>query len=234
VTFLDATIPIGSVSLSDGVASLSTSALAAGAHNITARYAGDPNFNGSASSVTNVVVTASSFSLSATAFSPASVLPGGEAQSTITLTPSGGFNPANVNLSCNVSPAVASAPVCLLSVISVTGGVGSSTLTVSTIGRGLAVALQPTERGFSKLAMLALGLPAFFLCGAGMGKSNRRNFIAIGFTCLILVSCMLQTACGGSRRSGGSPETPAGTYTVTVTARGSGIQPTTSVALVVQ
>ena len=235
VTFLDGTNSIGSSSLSSGVASLSTSALAAGTHNITAQYNGDSNFKGSVSSITSVVVTASSFSVSASALSPATVLPGGTAQSTITITAASGFNPSKVNLSCNISPAKGSALVCSLSAISVKGGVGSSRLIVSTFGGRMALTLQLTERGFPKLAMLALVLPALFLCGAGMGKSDRRKFIAIGFTCLVLAGCMLQTACVGYGTSGGgSPVTPAGTYTVTVTASGSGMQQTTSVVLVVQ
>ena len=234
-TFFDGTSSIGSSSLSGGVASLSTSALAAGTHNITAQYSGDSNFNGSVSSVTSVVVTTSSFTVSASALSPATVLPGGTAQSTITITSAVGFNPSNIRLSCNISPAVGPSLVCSLSPISVAGRLGSSTLTVSTVGRRMALMSQPAERGFTKLGMLALVLPALFLCGAGMGKSDRRKFIAIGFACLILASCMLQTACGGYGTSdSASSETPAGTYTVTVTASGSGMQQTTSMSLVVQ
>jgi hypothetical protein len=234
VTFLDGTSPIGSLSLSGGLASLSTSALAAGTHNVTAQYGGDTNFNGSASSITSVVVTSSAFSLSASTLSPASVLPGGAARSKITITPVVEFNPSNINLSCNISPAVDPALVCSLSAISVTRGVGSSTLTVVTTGRAVALIRQPTDRGFAKLALLTLLLPALFLCGRATGKCGRRKFIVIGFTCLVFVSCILQTACGGYRTSGGGPETPAGTYTVTVRASGSGMQQTTSLALVVQ
>ena len=235
VTFLDGASSIGSSSLSGGVASLSTSALAAGTHDITAQYSGDSSFNGSLSSVTSVVVTTSSFSVSASALSPATVLPGGTAQSTITITSAAGFNPSNIKLTCNISPAVGPSLSCSLSAISVTGDVGSATLTVSTVGRRAALAFPTTERGFTKLAMLALVLPALFLCGTGMGKFGRRKLIAIGFACLVLASCMLQTACGGYGTSDGAiSETAAGTYTVTVTASGSGMQQTTSVALVVQ
>jgi hypothetical protein len=234
VTFLDGASSIGSSTLSGGVASLSTSALAAGTHDITAQYGGDTNFNGGVSSITSVVVTTSSFSLSASALSPATVLPGGRAQSTITITSAVGFNPSNIKLSCNISPAVGPSLVCSLSPISVAGRLGSSTLTVSTIGRRMALTSQPTEQGFRKLATLALLLPALFLCGTGMGKFGRRKFIAIGFACLILASCLLQTACGGYSAGSGSPETPVGTYTVTVTASGNGMQQTTSLSLVVQ
>src|SRR5207248_1287508 len=100
----------------------------------TAQYGGDSNFNGSLSSVTSVVVTTSSFILSASALSPATVLPGGTAQSTISITSAVGFNPSNIKLSCNISPVVGPVLVCSLSAISVTGHVGSSTLTVATMG----------------------------------------------------------------------------------------------------
>lgn len=234
-TFLDGTSSIGSSSLNGGVAALSTSALAAGMHNITAQYSGDSNFNSSVSSVTSVVVTTSSFSVSASALSPATVLPGGTAQSTITITSAVGFNPSNIKLSCNISPAVGPSLVCSLGPISVAGQLSSSTLTVSTIRRRIALTSQPTKQGFNKLTILALLLPALFLCGTGIGKFGRRKFIAIGFACLILTSCMLQTACGGYRTSDAvSSQTPAGTYTVTVTANGGGMQQTTQVTLVVQ
>ncbi|MGD0735468.1 MAG: Ig-like domain repeat protein [Terracidiphilus sp.] len=47
VTFLDGGSPIGSGTLSGGIATFSTSGLAAGGHVITTSYAGDGNFNGS-------------------------------------------------------------------------------------------------------------------------------------------------------------------------------------------
>jgi subtilisin family serine protease len=51
VTFFDGTVAIsGSLPLSGGTASFSTSTLAAGTHSITAQHSGDANFNGAASS----------------------------------------------------------------------------------------------------------------------------------------------------------------------------------------
>jgi len=50
VQFLDGAIPLGSVALSGGTASLSTSALAAGAHTVTAVYSGDNSYATSSSS----------------------------------------------------------------------------------------------------------------------------------------------------------------------------------------
>jgi hypothetical protein len=51
VTFMDGTTTLGTVALSSGSAAFSTSALAVGAHSITAVYSGDFSYLGSTSSV---------------------------------------------------------------------------------------------------------------------------------------------------------------------------------------
>jgi hypothetical protein len=58
VTFMDGANTLGSIPLSNGVATYSTSSLAVGAHNITAVYAGDANDAGSTSGVLTETVTA--------------------------------------------------------------------------------------------------------------------------------------------------------------------------------
>ena len=52
VTFLDGGSPVGSGTLSGGVATFATSALAVGNHTLTSSYGGDGNFNGSIGSLT--------------------------------------------------------------------------------------------------------------------------------------------------------------------------------------
>lgn len=52
VTFLDSGSPIGTGTISSGVATFTTSALAVGNHTITTTYGGDGNFNGSTGSLT--------------------------------------------------------------------------------------------------------------------------------------------------------------------------------------
>jgi hypothetical protein len=69
VTFSDGSNPLGSASLSGGTASLSTSALAAGAHSITATYSGDANDSASTSliltqTVNNLIATSTSLTSS--------------------------------------------------------------------------------------------------------------------------------------------------------------------------
>jgi hypothetical protein len=235
VSFMDGATQIGSSSLNgNGIATLSISTLTVGTHSLTAVYGGDSNFNGSTSSAASVVVTASGFSLSSSVLSPASVAPGSSAHSTITITPAGGFDPSTVSLSCSVSPVVSPAVTCSLGTISVSGGNGSSTLTIGTTGPHAAL-VPPAQRASGKLAVLALLIPGLFLCGAGLDKSNRRKLLAIGFVFLVLTGCMLQTACVGASTSGStSPGTPAGTYTVTVTGSSGGMQQATTASLNVQ
>ncbi|MGA7633203.1 MAG: hypothetical protein WCB11_20780 [Terriglobales bacterium] len=48
---------------------------------------------------------------------------------------------------------------------------------------------------------------------------------------LVIGGCLLQAACGSS---GGTPETPAGSYTVTITGNSNGTEHTTSASLTVQ
>jgi hypothetical protein len=57
VTFRDGTTIIGVLLLANGSAALATSSLAVGTHSITASYAGDDSFNGSASGTVNEMVT---------------------------------------------------------------------------------------------------------------------------------------------------------------------------------
>ncbi|WP_342616812.1 Ig-like domain repeat protein [Rhodoferax sp. GW822-FHT02A01] len=59
VSFLDGSTSLGSATLSGGIASFSTTALAAGTHSITASYAGDPGNLASASSAVSITVSPS-------------------------------------------------------------------------------------------------------------------------------------------------------------------------------
>jgi hypothetical protein len=81
----------------------------------------------------NLAVTPpSDFTIAASVLSPASVVAGGSAISTITIAPMNGFN-GSVNLSCSsITPAVTPAPTCALVPTSIASGSGTSTLTVST------------------------------------------------------------------------------------------------------
>jgi len=237
VGFFDGTTNIGDSALnSSGAATLSTSSLTAGAHGLTAVYGGSASFQSSTSAVVNQNVTASGFTLSTAPLMPSSITPGKSAQSSVTITPSGGVDPSKVTLTCSVSPVKSPPLTCSLGAISVVSNVGSSILTVA--AAGTQSALQSPKRG--QMSMLFAGsllMPAVLLVGLG-GPLSRRLFSLCRF-CFVLVLLMLGTACGGGSSAtptpGGNSGTPAGMYTIVVTGSINGIQQSSpAVSLTVQ
>jgi hypothetical protein len=103
--FFDGATNIGNGSLNgSGVATFSTTVLAAGMHSITAQYGGDNNFSGSTSNAvaTTIAAPAGSFTISVapTSVNVTAAKPG---TATVTVTPTSGFNQA-VQFSCTNVP----------------------------------------------------------------------------------------------------------------------------------
>ena len=86
------------------------------------------------------------FSINATALAPASVAAGIPATSTITVAPLNGFT-GSVALSCSVTPTVTPAPNCAFVPTSISGGSGTSALTVNTSATTPAGAYTVTVSG---------------------------------------------------------------------------------------
>ncbi|MGA7929148.1 MAG: SBBP repeat-containing protein [Candidatus Sulfotelmatobacter sp.] len=171
--------------------------------------------------------TSASFTLSATALSPATVSPVGSATSTVTVTSNNGFS-GSVTLTCAISPAVAHAPTCGAASAS-TGTPG--TLTVSTTA-ATALRRRPANRPSSGL-FYAMFLPIGGMALLGFGSSGSRRKKLFGFLLLglLLSSLLLMPGCGGGSGSsggggGGNGGTPAGSYTITVSGTASGASQT--------
>jgi hypothetical protein len=234
VNFMDGTTQLGNSTLNGSeLATLSISKLSEGAHSISAAYVGDGNFNASTSSAISVTAD---FTLAASVFSPSSVTPGQSATSSITITPSNGFDPAGVTFTCSIAPAVSPAATC--SVGNVSTANDTATATVSTVGAR--AALSPTEGTRSSGILLALGLliPALLLGTSGRGGHQHKKLLSLGVMFLLLGVCVFQPACGGGggiSSSGSNPTgTPAGAYTVTVTGTANGVQHTAVASLTVK
>lgn len=154
------------------------------------------------------------FWVAATPLTPSPVNPGGSATSSVT---SGlGNGVATVTLSCSVQPSPALAPTCSISPASYTFGGTPSTLTVSTFGPSGRLLTGPGSG-----MLYALWLPIFGWVGTGIGLSSNPNgrrtkLKAALLTCALFSGLAFQSACGGKGSSG----TPAGMYSVTVTATG--------------
>ncbi|MGC2170797.1 MAG: SBBP repeat-containing protein [Candidatus Sulfotelmatobacter sp.] len=166
--------------------------------------------------------TSPSFSLTATALSPASVNPGGSANSTVTVTPANGFS-GSVTLTCSVSPMVSLGPTC--GAASATPS-APATLTVNTAA-ATALLRRPRHRRSSSLFYaMSMFFPVggIALLGLGLGStgSRRKKLFASLLIGLLGSALLLMPACGGGSSSSGGGGTPANTYTITVSGTATG------------
>jgi Bacterial Ig-like domain (group 3)/FG-GAP-like repeat len=228
VAFLDGTTTLGTGTLdATGTATYATSALAVGAHSITAAYAGAAGFAASTSSAVSVSITAvpASFSLG---LSPATgtLSSGSSATTTITLTPAGGFSKA-VSLACSGAPQSAT---CTISPASITAGgstPATATMTISASSAMNRPSIPGSPRGTATLAFLGGG--AFLSFALLRRHRGKMWWMQLGFA-LVLLGTTAFTGCGGG--SGGN--TGGGTYTLTVTGTSGSLTSTATYSLTVQ
>jgi hypothetical protein len=194
----------------------------------------EPSYRGGATDafvVKYAQVAAQTFSLTATALSPASVNPGGSATSTVTVSPTNGFT-ASVTLTCSVSPAVTLGPTC--GTASATPAT-AATLTVSTTAATALLRHFPSRHPSGIFYAMFLPVAGISLMGVSFVsiRSGRKKAFAILMMGTIVAALALMPACGGgSSKSSGNPGTPAGMYTITVSGTATGATQTgTSPAL---
>jgi hypothetical protein len=204
ITFSSGSTDLGSGTISNGVVTLTVSALPPGASSITAVYPGDVNFAGSTSSAAIVNVD---FSISA---APASqtVYSGLSASYTVTVTPGANFN-LPVVLSCTQLPA---STTCSISSSTIAGGSGSATMVVQTTAPSPAAKASVS---FTKLRAVALaGLLIFFVPRRWYGGNRKRPPVSL----IVLAAFIAVTALNGCGAPGPlKGGTPVGTQSVSVT-----------------
>jgi hypothetical protein len=230
-----ATVSLGGTAASNVVVGSSTSitattpAHAAGAVNVVVT-----NSDAQSGVLSNgyTYLASPDFMITASALSPASVASGGSATSTVTITSVNGFNGA-LSLSCSsILPEVTAPPTCSFSPGSVTGS-GTSTLTVRTTA---AVKGFLAPRALRVFYVMWLPIGGLFVLGASL-TSRKQRFLSLLFAGVLFSGLTLLAACGGGTSStggggGGIAGTPAGVYTVTISASGS-VTHTTPVTLTV-
>jgi hypothetical protein len=186
--------------------------------------------------VSSPTVTVNSFTVAALPVTPI-VVAGQPASYQITLTPNKTYT-ANISLSCSSGlPGGTPAPACTFSTTPVTlAGTSPSTvtLTISTTERTTTtVDARPMMHRF-----YAVWLPVAGFAFLGLGLKMRAPGKArVGGALLFLVLItilLLQPACGGHSSSTTTTGTPAGTYTVVITATSGTFSQTTPISLTVQ
>jgi hypothetical protein len=187
-------------------------------------------------SATASPVTVNTFKVAGTPPS-VTVVAGQPASYQITITPQQTYS-ASITLTCSAGlPGGTPAPACSFSTTPVTlQGTSPSqvTLTISTTPRTTTtVDLFPKGRMFYAAWLPIAGL-AFLGFQVRSGK-NRKGLRVGGLLFLaILMLIALQPACGGHSSTTTTTGTPAGTYTVTVSATSGTFSQTTPITLVVQ
>ena len=210
-----------------------TSALAAGAHSISAAYAGDSNFTAVTSSAVTETIENFSVGVVSGGSTSATASPGGQAVYTFAVTPPPGNTLAGpITFSVIGLPAGATAT---FSPSSLAAGAGATNVTMTVSVPATAEAL-PLPRPFSNGALpMALGLILMPFAGL-LGKASRRlKMVACPLVLGVaaLAFAMGLTACGGSSTSQ-SKNPPPRTYTLTVAANSGPLSNTFNVTLIVQ
>jgi hypothetical protein len=178
-------------------------------------------------------VTVNTFKINALQSSN-TVVAGNPASYTIQLTPLTQFT-ASISISCNSGLPASS--TCTPSTTPVTlQGTSPSTVTlvISTTPRVTTTASNSPGRGLFYASWLPITGIAFL--GIGVGSRLRPGRRVLGGLLFVVVATLvlLQPACSGHSNSSTTTGTPAGTYTVNVTASSGSFSQTTPITLVVQ
>jgi hypothetical protein len=231
VVFVDGGSPLGTGTLTNGVAAFTLTTLPAGQHSITAVYSGDANFAPLTSAA--VVETVQDFQVTLGAGNPPAqtIQPGGTASYAFSFSPQGGSTFADaVSLTSTGLPPGA---VASFSPQTIAAGAGSTNVTL-TIQAPAQTALMKRkgERGrtLAEVAVACILLPFV----------RRRRFASRRFS-LLCVGVLAAACCGGLLGCGGgqgssatsSGQPGAQTYNITVTATSGHLSHITTVTLTV-
>jgi hypothetical protein len=216
VSFYDGSTLLGPSTVTSGVATFVTTALAAGQHSITASYSGDVNFTAATSTAVAETIEDFSFAPANGGTYSAAASRGGAAVFTLPFAPVNGTTfPAKITLSVTGLPSGATAA---FSPTTIPAGSGTTnvTLTVALPKQGSA----QSWRGSFFRGRIALGLAVILLPFASIGRkivcpSKSMCALILGLSSVILSTSL--TGCGGSSTSPITPSQPQ-TYTLTITA----------------
>ena len=237
VQFLDGSTVLGTGVLNTaGTATFTASFSTPGAQTITAAYLGDGNFTGSSATVTETV-TAPTFTLSID--KPALTIAAGQsALPQLHITPTGNYQ-GNIVLSCSNLPFYST---CIFNPASIaadgSGTVLPASITISTFGPATGTVSSNTEpHGLEATVPVQAAvflLPGALLAGF-LGAQRRKLRVSLRhlLTVVLAVGSLLGMMTGltgcGIFNCCGTPDSPAGTYAVIITATGTPTPNTASI-----
>lgn len=213
ITFATASGTLGTVALTGGQASLTTTSLPQGDNVIKATYSGDTNFSGSSSqSITVTIVIVPDFTLTAT---PSSItIPAGQSGVVnFTITPVYGYA-GTISFSCGMLPANVACRFIPGTVTSNgTNTVSQAQLLITTGGASASQNITASGFGMTGLWSL-LGSSTVLLF---IKRRRRLSCVVIAVLCVTLVS----SVCGCGNGKSVAPTASPGTSSIVVTAAGS-------------
>ena len=227
VVFTDGSTALGTVPVSNGVASYNGSFSTAGNHAITAAYSGDANNLAASGTLTQTVDAPVAVGPGSGGSTSLTVAAGQSVTTQVSVTGAAGFG-GMVNFSCTGLPQYATCSFAPASVTVSGTAAATTTLTVSTAATTMASARE-SESSSRTLTVVACGLPLLGLLALLPVARGRRLLLCAGF--VLFVSMTSMTGCGGGSSE---PKTAAGSYTFNVVATSGSATSTASYKLTVQ
>jgi hypothetical protein len=238
VSFLNGSALLGTATLnSSGVATLTTTSLAAETYSLTAQYAGNANFLSSTSAAVSVTVntqattTDQSFSLNTTGSAPSqTVQPGKSALYTLSVSPSLGTTLPAITFTASGLPEGSTAT---FSPQTIAAGSGATNVTLSIQVPAQSAMLERDRKlhaGLSALAFCILLLPF----GARIRRSGKRMLQLSGMVLLLVGAASLMGLAGCTAPAGQFSSQSSQTYTITVTTTSASVSQTANVTLIVE
>jgi streptogramin lyase len=227
-------LPVSFDSLTTSVCTVSGSTsilVALGTCTIQATQAGNATYSAATPVSQSFQVEAATFTVTSDPTN-ATVTRGQSAVFTFTVTPQGSYT-SPISFSCSELPAVAA---CSFSPATITPDANPATTTLTITTAPQSALLNPSPRGDRSgrlnatwLVFPGMALPGMLLGMVAIVTPRRRKLLSCCLLFLVAGGCVLQSACGTA-----SKNTPAGSYTITVTGTAGSTQQTVAVTLTVR
>jgi len=231
VSFLDGSTPLGSSTVSGGVAAVTISSLAMGTHSVTAAYGGDTNFLASISGPLTQLVEDFSVSVASSSGSAQTAPAGGTATYSLVVSPMGGSTfPSAVTLSVSGLPTGATAT---LTPQIVPGGASTTNVALTIQAPSMAANIDRKIPFGGKAPPLLWGI--LLLPFAGSMRRVRKR-LGRKFSVLLLMAIGVAAMAGLSSCSStnGFYDQSTKSFTIVVTGTSGALSHSTTVTLTVQ